>query len=122
VVASLCNVLRECPVIFFFEFWVCSSFRIDERLPAVFWRRERYLWWLGPAVVDRGFGVRGSDLHQAQEGVFLSHEAARRGRVGKSIGLVGRPTDGGLQTRHRSVLEGRLGSDPGWTVPDKGLA
>jgi len=81
----------------------------------VFWRRGRCRWWLGPTG---GQGLRwGLLLHQAQEGVF--HEAAA-GEGGQPAGFV----DGqqmGVFKQDFEVLRG-VWFDPGWTVPDKGLA
>ena len=59
----------------------------------------------------------GSPLHAAQEGVF--HEAAA-GEGGEPAGFV----DGqqiGVFKQDFEVLRG-VWFDPGWTVPDKGLA
>ena len=71
----------------------------------------------GPAQPVDGVCVGGLFLHQAQEGVF--HEAAA-GEGGQAAGFV----DGqqmGVIKQDFEVLR-RVWFDPGWTVPDKGLA
>jgi len=81
----------------------------------VFWRRGDA--GSGSAQPVERVGVGGLLLHQAQEGVF--HEAAA-GEGGQPAGFV----DGqqmGVFKQDFEVLRG-VWFDPGWTVPDKGLA
>ena len=81
----------------------------------MFWRRGRCRWWLGPTG---GQGLRlGIAFVPGARGYF--HEAAA-GEGGQPAGFV----DGqqmGVFKQDFEVLRG-VRFDPGWTVPDKGLA
>ena len=110
----LCNVLSQRPVDFlnFRCVPVCEEIRGGLRCFG-----EEDDAGGGSAQPVDGVCVRGLLLHQAQEGVF--HEAAAR-ESGQPAGLV----DGqnmGVFKQDFEVLRG-IWFDPGWAVPDKGLA
>ena len=71
------DALSRCPVDCL-KSWVCSSLRIDWRPPAVFWRRGRCRWWLGPA------GGQDWSAGDADFAVVPSLLSSLWGRVGPS--------------------------------------